>query len=323
MSFHIGAVLRRLVTAVAAGALSFAAAAFPTKQITIIVPFSAGSSTDALAREFGKYLSEAVKQPVVVDNKVGADGTIGGQALLNAPADGHTVLFTSSSLTVLDPLMKKNMPYDPIKDFAPVCGIVTLDNTVNITGASPYKNVPELVAAAKAQPGKFTFAYSSSTTRLAGEAFAQATGIKLTAVPYRSTVTGLTDVAGGQVDLFFIDHVSSAPYRQGGKMRVLAVSGSQRLKTLPDVPSAKELGFPDYEVAPFNSVWVSSNTPAAITNQLRDFVAQAAKSPALLDFIDKRALLPMQMCGDPLSKHVNSQMDLLRKVIERAGIERQ
>ena len=314
--------LRHLVVAGIAAA-SFAATAFPTKPVTIVVPFGAGSVTDSLARDIGKVLSEQVGQPVVVENRTGAEGLIGAQSVLTAPADGHTLMFTSSSLTVLDPLMKKQLPYNPSKDFAPICGVGSNDNDLNVSVTSPYKTLPEFIAAAKASPGKLTFGHASATTRLAGELFSQAAGVKLTAVPYRTTIAGLTDVAGGQIDAFFVDHVSTAALRQSGKIRALTVAGDQRLKAMPDVPSSKEQGLPDHDPKSFFAFYASANTPADITQKLRQIVAQLVKSPAIVDLIDKRALIPVSMCGDALSQHIVRETERMRAVIERAGIEKQ
>lgn len=297
------------------------AQSFPTKPITLIVPFSPGTTTDVNAREFGQVLSALVKQPVVIDNKVGAEGGLGAQALLNAPADGHTIMFTSNSLTVLDPLMKKNMPYDPLKDFASVCTFARTSNVMNITGSSRFKTVSELVAAGKADPGKLTFAYASTVQRLAGELFQQAAGVKMTAVPYRSSLQALTDVGGGQVDMIFIDHISATPLYQSGKVRPLTLAGSQRLKALPDVPAASEAGVPGYQIQVWFGFYASSKTPPAVLNQLREVMAQALRSPAAQTNMEKRDLIPLVLCGDAQTRLWNEDLGLMRQVVQRAGIQ--
>lgn len=252
MNTSIRRLLRRAVTLVATVACT-AAAAFATKPVTIVVPFSAGSITDVVAREFARALSDVMKQPVLVDNRAGAKGVIAGQALLNAAADGHLLLFISSFLTVIDPLMKKQMPYNPVKDFAPVCAVSSVDSALNMTASTPYRTLVQVMEAAKAQPGKLTYAYVSSSTRLAAELFALAAGVELIGVPYRSSVAALTDVAGGQVDMIFIEPTAAESYRSAGKIKALVVAGSNRVKTLPDVPSASEVGISAYDIAPFNA----------------------------------------------------------------------
>lgn len=304
-------------------AAASASQAFPDKVITIQVPFSPGTTTDVNAREFAQVLSGIFKQPVVVDNKVGAEGQIGAMSVLNAAADGHTVMFTSNSLTVLDPLMKKGQPYDALKDFAPVCAFASTSNVMNVTGSSQFKTVADVVAAAKAQPGKITFGYASAVQRLAGELFQQAAGIKLTGVPYRSSLTALTEVAGGQVDLIFIDHVSALSYYQSGKVRPLAVAGTQRYKAIPDVPPASEVGVPGYNIHPWFGFYASAKTPPAILAQMREAFGRAVSSPATAANMEKRDLQVLPLCGDAQAKHLMEDVALTRKVLTKAGIEPQ
>ncbi|HSV79529.1 MAG TPA: tripartite tricarboxylate transporter substrate binding protein [Ramlibacter sp.] len=296
-----------------------AAHAFPTKSITVIVPFGAGTSVDANGRDFGQALSG--KAATVVDNRPGAEGTIGAMAVLNAPPDGHTVMFTSSSIPVLDPLLKKSQQFDPIKDFTPVCTVARTSNVLNITGSSPIKTVPELIAAAKAAPGKLTYGYSSATTRLAGELFAQSAGIQLTGVSYKASMAGLTDVASGQVDLFFIDHLSVGPLLQSGKVRALAVAGDKRIASLPNVPSAKEVGVPGYNIQPWFGAYVSSKTPPAVVEQLRELVSQALNTPAYKASAEKRGQEPLVLCGPAMAKLQADEINLWRGVLKKAGIQ--
>jgi tripartite-type tricarboxylate transporter receptor subunit TctC len=298
-------------------------AAYPDKPIKLIVPASAGTITAVLAREFAQSLSSVVKQTVIVENIAGAEQVIGTQAVVRSEPDGHTALFVSSSTTILDPLLKKSLPYDPSTDLAPVCGIARVGNILYVSAALPYKSTAELLAGAKAQPGKLSFANSSATTRLAGELFQQKAGVSLLSVPYRATSAGLTDVAGGQVSMMFIDQVSASPYVQSGKIRPLAASGSQRHKALPDVPSASEGGVPGYEIWPTIAVFLPAKTPTAIVAQLRDSVAQALKTPAFAATREKAGLEEFSPCGDALTKYQQSEMERWTQVIKNAGIEKQ
>ncbi|GAA4353620.1 tripartite tricarboxylate transporter substrate binding protein [Variovorax defluvii] len=304
-------------------AVAGASHAFPDKAITIQVPFSPGTTTDVNAREFAQVLSEIVKQPVVVDNKVGAEGQIGASSVLNAPPDGHMVMFTSNSLPVLDPLMKKGLPYNPIKDFAPICAFASTSNVMNITASSPYKTVGDFIAAAKAQPGKFTFGYASAVQRLAGELFQQAAGIKLTAVPYRSSLVALTEVAGGQVDLIFIDHVSAMSSYQNGRIRPIAVAGKQRYKAIPDVPPASEAGVPGYDIHPWFGFYASAKTPPGVLEKMRDAFKRTLLSPATAANMEKRDLQLLPLCGDEMARHLADDVSLTRRVLNKAGIEPQ
>jgi tripartite-type tricarboxylate transporter receptor subunit TctC len=290
-----------------------AAQAFPDKSISVVVPFGAGTSVDVHARDFASALGNIVKQPVVIDNRPGAEGTIGALAVINAQPDGHTLLFTSSSIPVLDPVMKKNQQFDPVKDFTPVCTVGRTSTVMNITGSSSIKTASDLIAIAKAQPGKITFAYSSATTRLAGELFQQAAGVKFTGVPYKTSVAGLTDVGGGQVDLFFIDDVSAAPLYQSGRLRPLAVSGAS--------PSATEIGVPGYLIQPWFGVYASVKTPPVAVAQLREVMMQAMKSSVATANIEKRGLSPLLICGDAMTKFQMDEISLWREITKKAGIE--
>lgn len=298
-----------------------AAQAFPTKPITLVVPFGAGTAVDIHGRDFSQALGGVVTQPVVVDNRAGAEGAIGAMAVLNASADGHMLMFTSSSIPVLDPLVKKSMQFDPVKDFTPICTVGRTSNVMNITGSSPLKSATDLIAAAKAQPGKITFAYSSATTRLAGELFQQAAGVKFLGVPYKASAAGLTDVVSGQVDLFFIDDVSAAPFYQSGKLRPLAVAGASRVRALPDTPSANEINVPGYQIQPWFGVYASVKTPPAIVAQLRELMAQAMKGATAAANIEKRGLQALLVCGDAMTRLQMDEISLWRGVLKKAGIE--
>jgi tripartite-type tricarboxylate transporter receptor subunit TctC len=293
------------------------------RPLKLIVPFAPGTSTDVNARDFAQLFSEVIKQPVIVDNKLGAEGVIAGQTLAQAVPDGRTLMYTSSSLPVIDPLTKKRLPYSPAKDFAPICAVALTSNVLDVTGTSPYKTAADVISAAKANPGKLTYAYTTATTQIAAELFAQSTGIKLTGIPYKSGVTALTDVSGGQVDMMFIDHVTSLPFLQSGKIRALVASGSRRVKALPDVPSAVEAGVPGYDVKVWFGVFAPAKTPQALLDEIRQAMQQVLKKPEMIAALERRSLEPMQICGDAMAKFVASETAVYRNVLKKAGIEPQ
>ena len=303
--------------------LNGAFAAFPERAVTMVVPFGAGTSVDVHARDLGQALAPIFEQTVVIDNRAGAEGVIGAAAVLRAPADGHTLMFTSSSIPVLTPVMKKGLLFDPVKDFTPICTVGRTNNVINITGSNSIKTAAELIAAAKAKPGRLTYAYSTGSTQLAAELFQQAAGVKFTGVSYKSSGAGLTDVAGGTVDLFFIDDVSASPLYQSNKIRPLAVASPERIRSLPDVPSAREIGVPGYNIQPWFGVYVSSKTPPAIVSQLRDKMTHAMKTPLAVANLEKRGLTPMLVCGDAMTKLQHDEIELWRDVMKKAGIEAQ
>lgn len=313
-----------LLLALGASLLAYLPAhAFPDRAVTVVVPFGAGSSVDIHSRDFAQAFGRAVKHPVIVDNKAGAEGSIGAMATLNAVADGHTLMFTSSSIPVLDPVMKKNMNFNPVKDFTPICTIGRTNSVINITGDNPIKSAAALIAAAKENPDKLSFAYASASTRLSGELFLQAAGIKMLGVPYKASVAALADVAAGQVDLMFIDEVSAAPFYKSGKLRPLAVSTATRSELLPDVPTGVEVGVPEYRVQPWFGIYVSAKTPPAVVVQLRELVSQVVNSPQAMAQMKRRGLVPFVSCGGDMAKLQADELAIWREVTKKAGIEPQ
>lgn len=313
---------RRVVIAGLTLLAATASHANPDRVTRIIVPFGAGTITDALARSLGQALASVSKQSVIVENKSGAEGTIGTQGVLSAEADGQMLLFTSSSIVVLDPLLKKSIPYDPVKDLEPVCAVALIDNILNAGPSVTQRSVGDLVSAAKASPGKFTFAYLSATTRLAGELFAQSAGIQLTGVPYRTANVALTDVASGRVDMIFIDQASAGPFYQGGKIRPMLVAGASRLSSLPQVPAAAEVALAGYELQPWFAAYVPGRTPAPVLAKLRETLEQAVKTPAMVAMVQKAGLQEFPLCGAPLKKYQREDIQRVSDVVKKAQIEK-
>ena len=313
-------IARRAIAATLAIVACSGQAAYPDKPIKLIVPFSAGTSVDVLAREFGKELGRIVNQPVIIDNRVGAEGAIGAKAVTSAAPDGYTALITSNSTVVLESTLKNSLPYDPVKDLTPVCTMGRVGSVMSVRSSLPYKSVGEFIAAAKAQPDKFTFAYSTSNTRLAAELFQQRTGVKMLGVPYKSTVTGLTDLAGEKVDMFFIDPVSVAPFILGGKVTAFAVGGAQRIKQLPQVPTLHEAGVTGYETVPFIALYLPAKAAPTTVARLRDAAQEAIHSPSMKAFKDKAGYQDFSLCGDDFAKWQSEQITFWRQVIKNANI---
>jgi tripartite-type tricarboxylate transporter receptor subunit TctC len=293
------------------------------KPLKLVVPFSAGTATDALARELGQALAAVSKQPVVIDNRTGAEGNIGGQAVATAAADGYTALFTSSSLAVLDPLMRKSPLVDPVKDFTAVCAVGRSILAVFVRSSLPYKTLAEFVAAAKANPNKFTYAYSSATVHLASELFQQQAGVKLRGIPYRATMSALVDVAGDQVDMIIIDPFGAGALFQTGKIRPIVVAAPKRMRNLPDVPSSAEVGIPAFDMSPWFSVFLPAKTPPSILSRFREQVAKAVASQAMDSSRKKMDLEEIAVCGDEMTAYQLAEMDRWRDLIKKSGIELQ
>jgi tripartite-type tricarboxylate transporter receptor subunit TctC len=276
-----------LATVAVASALSLAPlaaqaqAAYPSKPITIIVPFSAGGTTDILARVVGQFMSTDLGQPVVVDNRAGAGGNIGGQAAARATPDGYTIFMGTVGTHAINQALYKKMPFDPIKDFAPLSRVAMVPNLLVANPSQPYKNVKELIAYAKANPGKVNFGSSGagSSIHLSGELFKQMAGVDMQHVPYRGSAPAVSDLLGGQISIMFDNMPSAIPHVKGGKLRPLAVTTAKRSPALPDVPTIAESGVPGYEATSWFGLLAPAGTPAPVIAKLNASILKALANP--------------------------------------------
>jgi tripartite-type tricarboxylate transporter receptor subunit TctC len=251
------------------------AADYPTRPIKLVVPYAAGGPTDVLGRLVGEYLGRDLKQAVIVENKAGAQGAIGAEAVARSEPDGYTLFVTAASIIVLNPMLYKKLSYDPAKDFRMLALITDLPVVMEVHPSVPAKNVAEFVAYAKQNPGKINFgsAGTGGTIHLAGEMFKQMAGIDMVHVPYKGAGPALTDLLSGNIQVMFDTLSTALPPVKGGLVRALGVSSEKRSSDLPDVPTIAESGYPDYRV----SVWYGIAAPA----KLPDDIAQ--KISASLD----------------------------------------
>ena len=274
-------VFRLLATAAAALACSSAALAqaWPDKPIKAVVPFAAGSATDTIGRAFAQKMQEALGQPIVIDNKPGVNGMLGADAVAKAAPDGYTILIgTNSTNAALKSLMKQ-LPYDQDKAFAPVAYMGSVPLIMAVNNDVPAKTLRELVDMAKAKPTFVTFASASTSQLVSTEMMAGMTGIQLTNVPYKSGPAAMTDLIGGQVNMFSADFAVMLPQVKAGKVRGLAVTSSKRSPAVPDLPTVNEaLGLKDYELIAYFAVFAPAGTPADIVNKLNQAVNAAANS---------------------------------------------
>ena len=272
------------VAALGAAALTPSAAhaqAYPTKPITIIVPFSAGGTTDILARVVGLHMGATLGQPVIVDNRAGAGGNIGGQTAARANADGYTIFMGTVGTHAINQSLYKKMPFDPIKDFAPLSRVAMVPNLLVANPNQPYRNVKELIAYAKANPGKVNFASAGngSSIHLSGELFKQMTGVDMQHVPYKGSAPAVADLLGGQTSIMFDNMPSAIPHVKGGKLRALAVTTAKRSPALPDVPTIAESGVPGYEATSWFGLLAPAGTPPAVVGQLNAAILKALADP--------------------------------------------
>ena len=291
------------------------------KVVKIIVPFGTGSSVDMLARAYSKVLSETEGINVIVDNKAGAETVVGVQALLASPKDGYTMLLTTSSTMTLNPVMTPNLPYDVFRDLTPLVGVGKVVVAMNLGPSTTFKTAREFIAAAKASPGKYSCGSASANSRLSCELLQSQAGIKLLNVPYKATAMGLTALAGGEIDMMFADPGSATPLWQGGRIRAVAQSGVTRTPTLPQVPTLREEGLPDYEVVAWFASYFPAGTPAPAVTAMRQILRKATQSKLITDTVTGMGLEPMPLVGDELTKLNRNEIDKWTKVIREANIK--
>jgi tripartite-type tricarboxylate transporter receptor subunit TctC len=261
-------------------ALGAQAQTWPAKPVKLVVTYPPGGTVDAVARVIAPRLSTRLGQPVVVDNRAGAGGAIGGDVVAKSPADGYTVLLDASN-HAQNPALRSKMPFDTLRDFASVSLLVKVPNVLVVNPATSINSVKDLMAQAKAKPGEIDYASSGngSAQHLAAELFSSMAGIKINHVAYKGGGPALTDVMAGQVPVFFASLASSLPYIQGGKLRAVAVTGKARSPVLPQIPTVAEAGLPGYEVYEWNGVFVPAATPVPVVERLSKELAAVLKEP--------------------------------------------
>jgi len=314
---------RRAITAaclLAFGGMAFAQA-YPAKPITFIVPFAAGSATDQLARALGQSITADTKQAVVVDNKAGASGMLGAQSVAKAAPDGYTVLIATNTTHAANEHLYKKLPYDPMKDFAPVTALAKGGQILVVNASSPYKTVGDVLAKAKAEPGKLSFGSGSASSRVAGELFKQMGHVDLLHVPYKSNPLAITDLLGGQIDLMITDTATGVPQVKAGKLRALGASTAQRLALLPDLPTIDEAGVKGYDMSYWFAAYVPAGTPAAVVQRLRELLVKGTASAAVKTFFDNGGSVPFTTTPEGLAKFQVSETEKWGRVIKAAGIE--
>jgi tripartite-type tricarboxylate transporter receptor subunit TctC len=269
-----------LMSAMACLSLPVLAQTYPSKTIKLIVPFPPGGPTDVTGRVLAEKLSARLKQAVVVENKGGASGNIGAQAAAHAEPDGYTLFFATGGTHGINPFLYNNVGYDPVKDFTPVAWITTSPNIVVVNPNFPAKTLGELIALAKASPGKLSSAApgQGSTPHMAGELFKRAADIKIIHVPYRGSGPALTDTIGGHIMIMFDGISSSLPYIQSGKLRALAVTGSTRTAAVPDIPTVAET-LPGFEASGWFAVFAPAGTPRNIVMKLNEEINRVLELP--------------------------------------------
>ncbi|GKS93078.1 tripartite tricarboxylate transporter substrate binding protein [Acidovorax sp. SUPP2825] len=297
------------------------AQAFPNKPITIIVPFAAGGTTDILARVIGQGLSAELGQSVVVDNRAGAGGNIGGQMAARAPADGYTLFMGTVGTHAINAALYKKMPFDPVKDFAPLTRVANVPNLLVANPNQPYKTVQELIAYAKANPGKVNFGSSGSgsSIHLSGELFKSMAKVDMQHVPYKGSAPAVTDLLGNQIGIMFDNMPSAIQHVRSGKLRPIAVTTAKRSPELPDVPTIAEAGVPGYEATSWFGMFAPAGTPAPIVAQLNKALVKVLSQPETKKKLADQGAEPVSETPEQFAAFIQAESAKWGKVVKESG----
>ena len=315
-------VIIRLACCLAALAFAHPAAAqaYPARTLKFVVPFGPGSGTDTLARIVGEHMARSLGQPVVIENQPGASGVLAAQTVARAAPDGYTVLIATNTTHAANQSLLKGIPYDPVADFEPVSRLGTITLALIAHPSVPARTVGELVAHAKANPGKLTFGAGSSSSRLAGEMLKARAGIDIVHVSYRSNPQAITDILGGQISLVFADMATTLPQIRGGKVTGLGVSTTERSPLAPDLPTMVEAGIAGYDLSAWFAAFLPARTPRPIIDKLHGAFAAALDDPATRDKLLAAGIEPQASTPENLGAFVVSETRKWADLVKAVGI---
>ena len=314
---------RCLAACLVLAAMAANAETYPARPITIVVPFAPGSGTDSIARIIGQYLSVALNQSVVIENKVGASGVLAATYVARAAPDGYTLLMATNSTHSANPYLFKSLGYDPVKDFAPVARAGSYVFMLVINPDVPAKTLPELIAYAKANPSKLTYASGNTTGIVAGETLKARGGVDILHIPYKSTPPALNDVIGGRVSMMFIDLAPGLEHVRAGTLRALAVTTKDRSALLPDLPSLHEAGIPGYNVTSWAGLFAPAGTPKEVVDRLNAEVQKIIANPEAKSRIAVTGFDAFSGPPETLAVFAQSELVNWAKLIKESGIEPQ
>lgn len=296
-------------------------AEYPDKPIRFVVPFAAGSATDQLARAIGQAVTVDSKVTVVVDNKPGANGFIAASDVAKAAPDGYTVLITTNTTHASNEHLFKKLPYDPVKDYAPLTALGRGGQIMVVNPQLPAKTVGEFIALARKEPGKISFGSGSSSSRIAGELFQQMAHVQLLHVPYKSNPLAITDLLGNQIQMMITDTATGLPQVKTGKLRALGVSGKSRSPLAPDVPTIDEAGVKGYEMSYWFAAYAPTGTPPAVVTKLNQLLVKAAKSDTAATFYKSTGTDVFTSSPAELAKFQGQESEKWGRIIKAAGIQ--
>jgi tripartite-type tricarboxylate transporter receptor subunit TctC len=294
---------------------------YPNRTIRLVVPFPAGGTTDILAREAAQKLTEVLGQAVVVDNRPGAAGNIGSDLVAKSAPDGYTLLMGTVGTHAINPSLYSKMPYDHVKDFAPVVLVAGVPNVLVVNPALPVKSVSDLIKLAKDKPGQINFASSGSGTsiHLSGELFKTMAGVDMTHVPYKGSSPALTDLIGGQVQIMFDNLPSALPQIKAGRLRAIAVTSLKRASVLPDIPTINESGLPGFEASSWFGVLAPAGTPAPIVLRINAEVNQWLQSAVAREKLLSQGAEAAGGSPEQFANHIRAETEKWAKVVKASG----
>jgi tripartite-type tricarboxylate transporter receptor subunit TctC len=296
-------------------------AQYPNKPVRIVVPFPAGSATDTITRILGQSVSAAIGQPIVVDNKAGADGAIAGAEVAKAAPDGYTLLMATNSPMSVAPAMKKVPPYDPVADFTPITDIGRYTFFLYIHAETPIKTFKDLVAFAKANPGKLNYATGNTTGIMSFAQMNALAGIEMTHVPYKGEPQAVTDIIAGRVHLLWATPTTGLAHLKDGKLRALATNLKTRSSVLPDVPTMAEVGIPQYSVVSWAALYAPAKLPREIQLRLNKEFHDAMKRPDVIAQMEKQAFPMTPTTPEELGAFTKSQLEAYRGILKSIGMQ--
>jgi tripartite-type tricarboxylate transporter receptor subunit TctC len=314
-------VLVRFVGTILLSIPLFAQAQYPTKPIRLVLPFPAGGVADAVARIIGQRLSQTLGQPVVVDNRPGADGAIAGETVMKAASDGYTLLFGTSSTLSAVPALRKNPPYDPVTDFTPIALVGRFSFFVFVNAGMQAKTLPEFVRFARANPGKLNYGTGNTPSILATAQFKSLAGIDMLQVPYKGDAPAITDLLGGRVDMVIASTVPALALAKDGKIRALAALLGQRSSHLPDVPTMVEAGFPEYSVTSWAGLFGPARLPREIVEILERETNTILRQQDVKDQLERQAFEIEGSTPEQLRLYVKAQREVWQRAAREAGIQ--
>ncbi|HTS86553.1 MAG TPA: tripartite tricarboxylate transporter substrate binding protein [Usitatibacter sp.] len=294
---------------------------WPSKPIRIIVPYPPGGTSDILARALGPGITAALGQPVVVENKPGATGNLGADYVAKSKPDGTVFLLADIGSLAISPSVSSELPFDPVKDFAPVAMVAYSPHILAVNPSVPARDVKELIALAKAKPDSLNFAVSGigGANHLAGIDFAMRAGIKWTYIPYKGGSQAITDVVGGQAQVLFNGMLATYPFVKDGRLKMIAISSAKRFSAAPDVPTVAESGLPGFETGSWQGIVAPAGTPAEIVNRLHDTVAKILATPEMKDRLDKAGAEVRPQTPAQFGEFIRSEKARWAKVVKESG----